>query len=73
MRRVVPWAAAIGVLVALLPAVCVSSEDGPTRCRSLALVPLPWGENADAWAHVVAFGAMLATFLALRLLLGRTR
>jgi hypothetical protein len=73
MRKVVPWVAALGVLVALLPAVCVSAEGGPTRCRSLALVPLPWGEHADTWGYVVAFAAMLATFLALRLLLGRTR
>ena len=69
MRRVIPWLAALVVLVALLPAVCVSQEDGPTSCQSLALLPLPWGENADTWGYVVAFAAMLATFLALRLLL----
>lgn len=71
MRRVIPWLAAIAVLVALLPAVCVSEEDGPTSCQSLVLLPLPWGENADTWGYAVAFAAMLATFLALRLLLGR--
>ena len=73
MRRVVPWAAAIVVLVALLPAVCVSSEDGPTSCQSLVLLPLPWGDSADTWGYVVAFGAMLATFVSLRLLLRRSR
>ena len=70
MRKVVPWVGALGVLVALLPAVCVSTEGGPTSCRSL-LLPLPWGENADTWGWVVAFGAMLATFLVLRMLLQR--
>ena len=73
MRRVVPWAAAIVVLIALLPAVCVSSEGGPTSCQSLVMLPLPWGENADTWGYVVAFAAMLATFVGLRLLLRRTR
>jgi hypothetical protein len=70
---VVPWVAAVGVLVALLPATCVSQEGGPTSCQSLVLLPLPWGENADTWGYVVAFTSMLATFLALRLLLGRDR
>ncbi|WP_432478241.1 hypothetical protein [Nocardioides sp. GXQ0305] len=69
MRRVVPWLGAIAVLVALLPVVCSSSEDGATSCQSLVLLPLPWGESADTWGYVVAFAAMLATFLALRLLL----
>ncbi len=69
MRRVLPWLAAVVVLVALLPAVCVSEEGGPTSCQSLVLLPLPWGENADTWGYVVAFAAMLATFLALRLAL----
>lgn len=69
MRRVVPWLAAIAVLVVLLPAVCVSQQDGPTTCQSLVMLPLPWGEDADTWGYVVAFGSMLATFLALRLLL----
>ena len=69
MRRVLPWLAAVAVLVALLPAVCVSQEDGATSCQSLALLPLPWGENADTWGYVVAFAAMLATFVALRLVL----
>jgi len=68
MRRMIPWLAALGVLVALLPTVCVSREGGPTSCQSL-LLPLPWGENADTWGYVVAFSAMVATFLALRLAL----
>jgi len=69
MRRVLPWLAAIAVLIALLPAVCVSQESGPTSCQSLALLPLPWGDHADTWGYVVAFAAMLATFVALRLAL----
>jgi hypothetical protein len=69
MRRLVPWLGAIAVLIALLPAVCTSSEDGATTCQSLVLLPLPWGDSADTWGYVVAFAAMLATFLALRLLL----
>ena len=69
MRRVIPWLAALLVLVALLPAVCVSQEDGPTSCQSPVWLPLPWGENADTWGYVVAFAAMLATFMALRLAL----
>jgi len=69
MRRVLPWLAAIVVLVALLPAVCVSQEGGPTSCQSLALLPMPWGNHTDTWGYVVAFAAMLATFVALRLLL----
>lgn len=71
VRRVIPWLAAIVVLVALLPTLCVSQEGGATRCQSLALLPLPWGEHADTWGYVVAFAAMLATFVALRLLLRR--
>ena len=71
MRRVLPWLAAVAVFVALLPAVCVSEEGGPTSCQSLVLVPLPWGDHADTWGYVVAFAAMLATFLALRLVLRR--
>ena len=71
MRRVIPWLAALVVLVVLLPGVCMSEEDGPTTCQSLVLLPLPWGENADTWGWAVAFGAMLATFLVLRLLLGQ--
>lgn len=71
MRRVIPWVAALMVLVALLPAVCVSEADGPTSCQSLVLLPLPWGDDADTWGWAVAFGAMLATFVALRLLLRR--
>lgn len=74
MRRVVPWLGALLVLLALLPGVCTSAEDGPTSCQSVLLLPLPWGEEADTWGWVVAFTAMLAMFLALRLLLrGRNR
>jgi hypothetical protein len=69
MRRVVPWLAAVAVLVLLLPTVCVSQEDGPTRCQNVVSLPLPWGDDADTWGYIVAFAAMLATFLALRLLL----
>jgi hypothetical protein len=72
VRRVVPWLAAVAVLLALLPGLCTSEEDGPTTCQSLVLLPLPWGENADTWGYVTAFAAMLATFLGLRLLLGRS-
>lgn len=71
MRTVIPWLAAITVLLALLPAVCMSSEDGPTTCQSLALLPLPWGESSDTWGYAAAIGASLCTFVAVRLMLRR--
>ena len=69
MRRLIPWVAAAIVLVALWPTVCMSSEGGPTTCQSAVLLPLPWGERADSWGMIVAFGAALITHLVLRMLL----
>ncbi|GHJ61170.1 hypothetical protein NOK12_36880 [Nocardioides sp. OK12] len=69
MRRVGPWVAGAVVLVALWPVLCVSSEDGPTNCRSV-LVALPWGEGADSWGMVVAAAAAVLAFVVVRRLLG---
>jgi hypothetical protein len=57
------------VLIALWPAVCMSTEAGPTTCQSALLLPLPWGETADTWASAVALGASLLTLVTLRWLL----
>ena len=69
VRRLVPWLAALVVLVALWPAVCGSAEDGPTTCQSAAFLPLPWGDSADTWGIVVALTAALLTYLGSRRLL----
>ncbi|WP_341231250.1 hypothetical protein [Nocardioides salarius] len=69
MRKFGPWVAGAVVLVALWPVVCVSSEDGPTSCRSV-LVALPWGDSADSWGMVVAAAAAALTFVVVRRLLG---
>ena len=61
--------AAVIVLVALWPTVCMSSEGGPTTCQSAVFLPLPWGDSADTWGMVVALGAALVTCLVLRRLL----
>ena len=73
MRALGPWIAGFIVLVALWPALCMSSEDGPTSCQSAVLLPLPWGESADSWGMLAAVGAALLTYLAVRGLLRRTR
>jgi hypothetical protein len=65
MRRLLPWIAAIIVLVALWPTVCASSEDGPTTCQS-AFLPLPWGDSSDTWGIAVAVAAAVLTFFILR-------
>jgi hypothetical protein len=70
MRVLLPPAAALLVLVALLPVLSVSQEDGPTTSRSL-LLPLPWGDGADTWGYAVAVGASLVTFVLGRRLLRR--
>lgn len=69
MRRVGPLIAGVAVLVALWPVTCVSSEDGPTSCRSV-VVGLPWGDSADSWGMVVAAAAAALTFVVVRRLLG---
>lgn len=69
MRRLSPWVAAAMVLVALWPTVCMSAEGGPTTCQSAVFLPLPWGDSADTWGMVVAVGAALVTYVALRRLL----
>ena len=71
MRVLVPPTAAFLVLLALLPVLGMSQEGGPTTSRSL-LLPLPWGDSADTWGYVVAFGASLLTFLLVRRLLRRS-
>ncbi len=71
MKGLLPWAAALLTLILLWPAVCVSSEDGPTSCQSLALVPLPWGESADTWGFVAALVGAVVAFVAVRLLVSR--
>ena len=72
MRVLGPWLAGFLVLVALWPAVCMSEEDGPTSCQSAVFLPLPWGESADTWGMVVAGGAAVLTYFAVRHLLRRT-
>ncbi len=62
VRRLSAWATAILVLLALWPAVCMSSEDEPTRCQSAFFLPLPWGENADSWGIVSALAASIASY-----------
>jgi hypothetical protein len=59
------------VLVALWPAVCMSSEDGPTTCQSAVLLPLPWGDSADTWGWLAAACAAALTYVVLRRLLHR--
>lgn len=72
MRAAAPWIAGVVVLVALWPALCVSSEDGPTSCQSAVTLPLPWGESADTWGMVVAVAAAALTYLVVRRLTRRT-
>jgi hypothetical protein len=72
MRAIGPWVTGLAVLVALWPAVCMSSEGGPTSCQSAVFLPLPWGENADTWGMVVAIGAAVLAFLTVRSMLRRT-
>lgn len=62
MGKVLAGAAALIVLVALWPSLCVSAEGGPSTCRSLVL-PLPWGDSADTWGMGVAVVAAVLTFL----------
>lgn len=70
MRVLLPSAAALLVLIALLPVLGMSQEGGPTTSRSL-LLPLPWGDSADTWGYVVALGASLLTFVVGRRVLRR--
>ena len=70
VRRLIPVACAVVVLIALWPAVCMSGEDEPTSCRSV-VIPLPWGESADSWGMVVPIVAALLTYVLLRQLLRR--
>ena len=69
VRRLVPWAGAAIVLVALWPTLCMSSEGGPTTCTSAVLLPLPWGESADTWGMLAPIAAALLTYAVLRRLL----
>ena len=71
MRTLGPWIAGFIVLVAFWPTVCMSSEDGPTSCQSAVFLPLPWGESADTWGMVVALGAAVLAYFAVRYLLRR--
>lgn len=73
MRRLLPWAGAIVVLVALWPTLCMSQEGGPTSCQSAVFLPLPWGESADTWGMVAAVSAALLTFFVLRRVLRKPR
>jgi hypothetical protein len=68
-----PWIGGFIVLVALWPTLCMSSEDGPTSCQSAVLLPLPWGDSADTWGMLVAVGAAVLAYLAVRSLLRRDR
>lgn len=68
MKLFGPGVAAFVTLVVLWPAVCMSSEDGPTTCQSAVFLDLPWGENADTWGIGVALGGALAVFVLLVLL-----
>ena len=72
MRRLLPWIVGFAVLVLLWPAVCMSSEDGPTSCQSAVLLPLPWGETADSWGMGVAVAAAVLAYFAVRYMLRRT-
>jgi hypothetical protein len=72
MRTLGPWIAGFIVLVALWPTVCVSSEGGATSCQSAVFLPLPWGESADTWGMVVALGASVLAYVAVRYLVRRT-
>lgn len=72
MRTLGPWIASFVILVALWPTLCVSSEGGPTSCQSAVMLPLPWGESADTWGIVVALGAAVLAYFAVRYLLRRT-
>lgn len=73
MRTLGPWIAGFIVLVALWPTLCMSSENGPTSCQSAVFLPLPWGESADTWGMLVAAGAAVLAYLAVRYLLRRNR
>jgi hypothetical protein len=73
VRVVVAWLGALLTLLVLWPAVCMSSEDGPTSCVSVLSTPLPWGESADTWGMVAALVASGAVFWLLRTLLRRGR
>lgn len=69
VRKVIPWVAAVVVLVALWPTLCVSAEGGPTTCQSALFLPLPWGESADTWGWVAAITGAAVTLAVLRFLL----
>lgn len=69
VRKVIPWAGAAVVLVALWPTLCMSEEGGPTTCQSAVFLPLPWGESADTWGWFAAIAGASITFVVLRLLL----
>ena len=73
MRTSAPWIAGFIVLVSLWPALCVSSEYGPTSCKSGVFLPLPWGESADTWGMLMAVGAAALAYFAVRYRLRRTR
>lgn len=69
VRRFLPAACALAVLIALWPVLCMSGEDGPTSCQSVVFIPLPWGESADTWGMVVPIVLAVVTYLLLRRLL----
>lgn len=62
---VIPWLGAFVAFLVLLPVLCMSSEDGYTRCQSAVLLTLPWGDS-EAWGWGVAIAAAIATFRLLR-------
>jgi hypothetical protein len=76
MRKLWPWIAAVLVLIALWPSVCVSQVIGePTSCESVLLLPLPslpLGGSAATWGSVIAVAAALATYFGLRKVLRRS-
>ncbi len=71
MRAVFPWLVGGMTLVALWPALCVSSEGGDESCQSALFLPLPWGRYTDTLGFVVAIGAALLASLTVRRLLRR--
>jgi hypothetical protein len=73
MRTLGPWMTGLVILVVLWPTTCMSSEDGPTTCRSAVSLPLPWGDSADTWGMLVAVAAASLAYVAVRRLLRRTR
>ena len=64
MRKVLAGVAAMVVLIALWPALCMESENGASSCSSAVFLPLPWSSSsADTWGMVTALLAAIFAFV----------